>query len=84
MVPATATPPAADNHLRSLAKAVSWRATGTLDTIAVSFVITGRIKLALSIGGVELLTKTCLYYLHERVWNRVRFGRVEVREDYEI
>ena len=73
-----------DNHLRSLVKAVSWRAAGTLDTIAVSFIITGRLKLALSIGGVELVTKTCLYYFHERVWNRVLFGKVKVRADYEI
>ncbi len=84
MDPATATPSVADNHLRSLAKAVSWRATGTIDTIAVSFIITGRIKLALSIGGVEFVTKTCLYYLHERAWNRVGFGKVTAHEDYEI
>jgi uncharacterized membrane protein len=73
-----------DTHARSLAKALSWRATGTLDTILVSFVITGRVKLALSIGFVELFTKMCLYYFHERAWNRIRFGRVTPREDYEI
>ncbi|HOX57672.1 MAG TPA: DUF2061 domain-containing protein [Candidatus Paceibacterota bacterium] len=73
-----------DNHLRSFAKAVSWRVTGTLDTILVSFIITGRIKLALSIGCLELATKTLLYYLHERVWNRVSFGKVHARPDYEI
>lgn len=73
-----------ENHVRSLAKAVSWRATGTLDTIVVSFIITGRVKVALSIGGFELVTKTILYYLHERVWNRVSFGKVKARQDYEI
>ena len=73
-----------DNHVRSLAKAVSWRATGTLDTIVVSFIVTGRIKVALSIGVVELVTKTVLYYLHERVWNRLAFGKVKARQDYEI
>ena len=76
--------PLVDNHYRSLAKAVSWRATGTLDTIVVSLLITGRLKLALSIGFVELFTKICLYYLHERVWNRVTFGKVQAREDYQI
>jgi uncharacterized membrane protein len=74
----------ADNHFRSLAKAVSWRATGTVDTIVVSFIITGRIKLALSIGFVELFTKIGLYYFHERLWNRISFGKVTAREDYEI
>ncbi|MGD0539421.1 MAG: DUF2061 domain-containing protein [Verrucomicrobiota bacterium] len=74
----------ADNHTRSIAKAVSWRATGTVDTILISFLVTGRIKMAVSIGGIELFTKVCLYYLHERLWNRVRFGRVRARQDYEI
>ena len=77
-------PSLVDNHYRSLAKAVSWRATGTLDTIVVSLLITGRLKLALSIGFVELFTKICLYYLHERVWNRINFGKVPAREDYQI
>jgi uncharacterized membrane protein len=63
-----------DPHYRSLLKAVSWRATGTLDTIVVSFVITGRIKLAVSIGCVEFFTKIGLYYVHERIWNRVPLG----------
>ena len=73
-----------DTHSRSLVKAISWRATGNLDTIVVSFVITGRLKLALSIGFVELFTKIFLYYVHERAWNRVSFGKPRVREDYEI
>ncbi len=55
-----------------------------MDTIIVSFVITGRIKLALSIGFVELFTKICLYYLHERVWNKIPFGRVKSKDDYQI
>lgn len=73
-----------DTHSRSLVKAISWRATGTLDTIVVSFVITGRLKLALSIGFVELFTKIMLYYLHERAWNRISFGKPRAREDYQI
>lgn len=76
--------PLVENHYRSLVKAISWRATGTLDTMVVSFIVTGRLKLALSIGCFELVTKTFLYYLHERLWNRVSFGRVKARQDYEI
>ncbi len=64
---------------RSVLKAFSWRLTGTLDTIIVSFLISGRIKIALSIGVVELFTKLTLYYLHERAWNRIPFGRVQER-----
>lgn len=68
---------------RSLTKAVSWRVTGTLDTILISFLITGKIKMAVSIGFIELFTKICLYYLHERVWERIRFGRMK-EEEYSI
>jgi uncharacterized membrane protein len=64
-----------DPHYWSLLKAVSWRATGTLDTIVVSFLLTGRIRLAFSIGCVEFFTKIGLYYLHERIWNRVSSSR---------
>ena len=65
----------ADQHYRSLLKAVSWRATGTLDTILVSFMLTGRIRLAFSIGCIEFFTKIGLYYVHERIWNRIPSGR---------
>ena len=77
----------ADKHYRSLVKAVSWRLTGSVDTMIISFIITGKIKLALTIGGVEIFTKIGLYYVHERVWEKLPFGRVKApkdREGYEI
>jgi uncharacterized membrane protein len=61
-------------HSRSLAKAVSWRITGTIDTFVISFIITGRITLAGSIAGTELLTKILLYYFHERIWAAIPWG----------
>ncbi len=64
-----------DKPIRSIVKAASWRATGTLDTIVVSFFVTGHIKVALSIGAVEVFTKMVLYFLHERLWNIIPFGR---------
>ena len=66
----------ADKHYRSLIKAVSWRVTGTVDTIVVSYFITGHIGTALKIGGLEVFTKIMLYYCHERVWEKLSFGRV--------
>lgn len=71
-----------DKHWRSIAKAVSWRITGTVDTIVISWIITGHIKMALSIGVIEVFTKMTLYYLHERVWNRIKAGRYVA--DYQI
>ena len=67
----------ADKHYRSLVKAVSWRLTGSVDTLVISYLITGKLKWALTISGVELFTKIGLYYFHERVWDNLSFGRVQ-------
>ncbi len=61
---------------RSLVKAFSWRVTGTIDTMIISFLVTGRLQFAVSIGLIECFTKIALYYMHERVWNKLSFGRV--------
>jgi uncharacterized membrane protein len=77
----SATPPpakqkvASDAHWRSVAKAISWRAVGTIDTMIISFLITGKLKYALSIGFVEWFTKILLFYLHERAWHKIPYGR---------
>ncbi len=72
----------ADKHYRSLVKAVSWRVTGTIDTMIVSYFVTGKVKTALTIGAVEWFTKIMLYYGHERVWEKLSFGRVkEAKKD---
>lgn len=65
-----------------MAKAVSWRITGTIDTTIISWIITGQLQIALSIGFIELFTKMVLYYFHERVWEGIKIGRAVV--DYEI
>jgi uncharacterized membrane protein len=60
---------------RSVAKSVSWRIIGTLDTILISWVVTGTLSLAFSIGMVELVTKMVLYFFHERIWNSINWGK---------
>lgn len=64
-----------ENPIRSIAKAVSWRIVGTLDTIGISWLLTGEINTALAIGTIELGTKMILYFGHERLWNKINFGR---------
>jgi sulfate adenylyltransferase large subunit len=64
-----------ETHSRSLAKAVSWRATGSIDTFLVAFVITGNPKIAGSVAVTEILTKILIYYVHERVWAWVPWGK---------
>ena len=56
------------SYKRHILKTISWRVLGTLDTIILSWVITGSWKIGLSIGGVEVITKMVLYFLHERAW----------------
>ena len=64
-----------EQNRRSLAKAISWRITGTVDTFLISWLITGELALAGGIAATEVVTKIVLYWLHERVWNRVSWGR---------
>lgn len=63
------------SYKRHILKTVTWRIVGTLDTMILSWFITGSLKIGLAIGGVELLTKMVLYYLHERAWYKFsKFG----------
>lgn len=68
------------SHLRSITKSISWRAVGTLDTIVLAYIISGDIVAGLSIGASELITKIVLYYLHERMWSRIKWGREMILE----
>jgi uncharacterized membrane protein len=57
---------------RSLAKTISWRIIATLDTFIISFFITKELKIAGIIAALEVLTKTFLYFFHERMWNKIK------------
>ncbi len=65
----------AETHTRSVLKAISWRTLGTMDTFAISLIMTGRVAIAGSIAGLEIITKIVWYYLHERLWAAVTWGR---------
>ncbi len=60
---------------RSFVKTISWRIIGTLDTVLISWLLTGTLTLALSIGGIELVSKMILYFFHERAWNNIKWGK---------
>jgi len=63
------------NYKRHIAKTISWRIIGTIDTIILSWIITGNWKFGITIGGVEVITKMILYFLHERAWYKFsKFG----------
>lgn len=61
----------ADKPVKSALKAVSWRIIGTIDTMMISYIITGKLTVAVSIGSVEVFTKMILYYFHERMWAHI-------------
>lgn len=63
-----------ETYRRTTAKTASWRTLASLDTIVLAFLFTGNIATALSIGGLEVITKLILYFLHERAWSYVSFG----------
>lgn len=64
-----------ESKKRSIFKAVSWRITGTIDTFIISFLITGELRYASVISVTEVITKICLYYFHERLWDKITWGK---------
>lgn len=60
-----------DSHIRSLAKAFSWRIVATLTTAIIAYIVTGSLDTAALIGGIEFVLKFLIYYLHERAWQLV-------------
>ena len=69
-----------DRPIRSLAKAASWRVTGSLDTMLLSWFFIGDWSIAAAIGLTEVVTKLFLFYGHERIWNRIPLGRSVVTQ----
>lgn len=64
-----------ENLKRTLLKTISWRVVGTLATVVISYIITGTLALAFSIGAIELVSKMALYFFHERAWNTIKWGK---------
>lgn len=66
---------------RHIAKAISYRFIGTLQTMIIGYILTGNFIVASSMGLVELLIKPIVYFLHERVWYKwIKFGVVNVQD----
>lgn len=63
-----------ESRKRHIAKTVTWRLVGTLDTMTLAWIVTGNPLTGLKIGFAEVVTKMILYYFHERVWYKVNFG----------
>lgn len=62
---------------RSLVKTISWRITGSSATFLIAYAMTGNLSIAGTIGVIQLVSNTILYFIHERIWNRIPWGRFQ-------
>ena len=65
------------NKRRHIAKTITWRIIGTLDTMLLGWLISGDPLIGIQIGALELFTKMILYYFHERAWYRSSWGIIK-------
>jgi len=72
-----------ETSTRSIAKAVSYRILGSAVTGLIVFVLTGKATLSVGAGALDIVLKIGAYFLHERIWDRIDFGRSKPPE-YEI
>lgn len=67
---------------RHVAKAVSYRLLGSVQTVIIGYVLTGSFYISSIAGGVELIVKPMIYYIHERIWYRwIKFGLTNKDEE---
>lgn len=67
-----------ETNKRSLIKGISWRFIATSTTIIIVYVFFGRLDLAIAAGALETVAKIFLYFFHERLWQKIRFGRKRI------
>ena len=72
-----------ESHFRSIMKAITWRAGGTVVTFAIVWIITRKLELAAQIGVLDTVVKIGAFYAHERIWNRLDFGKKK-QPEYQI
>lgn len=65
-----------DFKLRSIVKTITWRVTGSSATFLIALLMTGNLAIASTIGLVQMVSNTLLYYVHERIWNKFNWKRL--------
>jgi uncharacterized membrane protein len=69
---------------RSVLKSLSWRFLAALITSGVVYMLTGKGDFAAKVGVVDTAVKLVIYFLHERAWDKIDYGRVPPAPDYEV
>jgi uncharacterized membrane protein len=64
-----------EKRIRTIVKTISWRAVATGTTMLVVYIYTREMVLSLGVGAAEVIAKLALYYVHERLWGRLGWGR---------
>jgi len=68
-----------ETKARSIVKTISWRVLATLTTIVLVYIFIGDVSIALSVGAIEVFLKMLVYFLHERLWDKIKFGKKEIK-----
>ena len=76
--------PHVESHYRSIVKAVSYRILGSSTTALIFYVLTGKGSLSIGAGALDMILKIGVYFIHERIWNHINFGRSTKAPEYEI
>jgi uncharacterized membrane protein len=73
-----------ETRSRSIAKAVTYRALGSASTALIVYAVSGKLTLSVGAGAADAVVKITLYFLHERIWNHIPYGRDTKAPEYEI
>ncbi len=66
-----------ETKTRSIAKTIIWRVFATLITWGTIYFYTGKLSESIEITLVAALVGMAAYYIHERVWNKIKWGKIE-------
>ncbi len=72
-----------ESHFRSIMKGVTWRIIASATTMTVVYVVTGSLELMASVGIIDITAKIFFYYMHERLWGRVKWGKLGIEPKLE-
>ena len=75
---------ARETHARSIAKAISYRIVGSSVTGMIVYVVTGKGSLSVGVGAADIVLKILAYFVHERIWDHISYGRETKAPEYEI
>jgi uncharacterized membrane protein len=75
--------PGLETRRRSVVKSLSWRILAAIITTFVVLAMTGRLEFAAKIGLIDTSVKLLIYFVHERIWNKINYGRLRA-PDYQV